>query len=127
MRAVWKLERLVTGLELYAGYKIDPENTPLIFDEVQEVPKALTSLKYFNEDAPQYQIICAQAPAGGGASSRNLFSCGQGGVSRPISSVLFEFIMAMGKAPYVDLLKRSDFDMAITFKQDYIDLLKHYY
>jgi len=37
----------------------DPANTLLIFDEVQEVPKALTSLKYFNADAPQYQIICA--------------------------------------------------------------------
>lgn len=54
-----EVERLVTGLELYAGHKIDPDNTLLIFDEVQEVPKALSSLKYFNEDAPQYQIICA--------------------------------------------------------------------
>lgn len=33
-------ERLITGLELYAGHKIDPSNTLLIFDEVQEVPKA---------------------------------------------------------------------------------------
>ena len=49
--------RLITGLELYAGHKIDPANTLLIFDEVQEVPKALTSLKYFNENAPEYQIL----------------------------------------------------------------------
>lgn len=54
-----EMERLITGLELYAGHKIDPDNTLLIFDEVQEVPRALASLKYFNEDAPQYQIICA--------------------------------------------------------------------
>ena len=54
-----EVERLVTGLELYAGHKIDPKNTLLIFDEVQEAPKALSSLKYFHEDAPQYQIICA--------------------------------------------------------------------
>ena len=53
------IERLITGLELYAGHKIDPFNTLLIFDEVQEVPQALSSLKYFNEDAPQYQIVCA--------------------------------------------------------------------
>jgi predicted AAA+ superfamily ATPase len=53
------VERIVTGLELYAGHKIDPENTLLIFDEVQEVPQALTSLKYFNETAPEYQIVCA--------------------------------------------------------------------
>ncbi|MDR2355208.1 MAG: AAA family ATPase, partial [Clostridiales Family XIII bacterium] len=54
-----KIERIVTGLELYAGHKIDAENTLLIFDEVQEVPQALTALKYFNETAPRYQIICA--------------------------------------------------------------------
>jgi len=42
------IERLVMGLELYSGQKIDPVSTLLIFDEVQEVPRALTSLKYFN-------------------------------------------------------------------------------
>ena len=47
------IERIVTGLELYAGHKINPADTLLIFDEIQEVPQALTSLKYFNENAPQ--------------------------------------------------------------------------
>ncbi len=40
------IERIVAGLELYSGHKIDPAETLLIFDEIQEVPKALTSLKY---------------------------------------------------------------------------------
>ena len=47
------IERIISGIELYSGRKIDPDNTLLIFDEVQEVPRALTSLKYFNENAPQ--------------------------------------------------------------------------
>ena len=51
--------RLIMGLELYAGRKIDPDHTLLIFDEVQEVPRALTSLKYFCENAPEYHIVCA--------------------------------------------------------------------
>ena len=38
-------DRLLLGLELYAGHKIDPDNTLIIFDEVQEVPRALSSLK----------------------------------------------------------------------------------
>ena len=50
------IERLIMGLELYAGRKIDPDHTLLIFDEVQEVPRALSSLKYFCENAPQYHI-----------------------------------------------------------------------
>lgn len=119
--------RLVTGLELYAGHKIDPDRTLLIFDEVQEAPKALTSLKYFNEDAPQYQIICAGSMLGVALHQ---------GTSFPVGKVEFldlyplsfsEFMMAMGKERYAALLQEGDFDMANTFKQDYVDLLKHYY
>ena len=53
------IKRLITGIELYSGKKISPENTLIIFDEVKEVPKALSALKYFCEDAPQYNIVCA--------------------------------------------------------------------
>lgn len=104
------VERLVTGLELYAGHKIDPANTLLIFDEVQEVPTALTSLKYFNEDAPQYQIICAGSLLGVALHQ---------GTSFPVGKVEFldlyplsfsEFLMAMGKDRYVELLNQGDFE-----------------
>ena len=44
-----RIERIITGIELYVGHKINAENTLLIFDEIQEVPKALSALKYFNE------------------------------------------------------------------------------
>lgn len=121
------IERLITGLELYAGHKIDPFNTLLIFDEVQEVPQALSSLKYFNEDAPQYQIVCAGSLLGVALHH---------GTSFPVGKVEFldlyplsfsEFLMAMGKGQYMELLQKSDFEMAAAFKQDYADLLKHYY
>lgn len=46
-----EVERIVMGIEIFAGKKIDPDNTLLIFDEVQEVPRALSSLKYFCENA----------------------------------------------------------------------------
>ena len=45
------IERIVTGIEIYSGRKINPAEALLIFDEVQEVPRALSSLKYFNENA----------------------------------------------------------------------------
>jgi len=122
-----KIERIVTGLELYAGHKIDAANTLLIFDEVQEVPQALTALKYFNETAPQYQIICAGSLLGVALHQ---------GTSFPVGKVEFldlyplsftEFLRAMGKGAYVDLLEKGDIEMANTFKLDYTDLLKHYY
>lgn len=122
-----KIERIVTGLELYAGHKIDAENTLLIFDEVQEVPQALTSLKYFNETTPQYQIICAGSLLGVALHQ---------GTSFPVGKVEFldlyplsfsEFLRAMGKETYVELLEKADFELATTFKQEYTDQLKHYY
>ena len=121
------VERLVTGLELYAGHKINPVNTLIIFDEVQEVPKALTSLKYFNENAPQYQIVCAGSLLGVALHP---------GTSFPVGKVEFldlyplsfsEFMLAMGREQYVTLLEKSDYAMVSAFKQEYIDLLKYYY
>ena len=53
------IERILLGLEIYTEQKILPEKTLIIFDEVQEVPKALSSLKYFYENTPQYHIVCA--------------------------------------------------------------------
>ena len=46
-------------LELYLNMKISATDTLLFFDEVQEVPRALTSLKYFCEDAPEYYVVTA--------------------------------------------------------------------
>lgn len=122
-----EVERLVIGLELYAGHKIDPANTLLIFDEVQEVPKALSSLKYFNENAPQYQIVCAGSLLGVALHQGTSFPVGKVEFLDLYPLSYFEFLMAMGKEQHMELLKKGDFNLATAFKQDYIDLLKHYY
>ena len=51
--------RIIEQLSLLHGKKIEPQHTLIIFDEVQEMPRALTSLKYFAEEAPEYAICCA--------------------------------------------------------------------
>lgn len=53
------IERLIQGLKIETNINIEKENTLLIFDEIQEVPKALASLKYFCENAREYNIIAA--------------------------------------------------------------------
>ena len=53
------IERIIQGLKLESGVNIVANNTLIIFDEVQEVPNALTSLKYFYENAPEYNIVAA--------------------------------------------------------------------
>jgi predicted AAA+ superfamily ATPase len=119
--------RLVTGIELYAGHKIDPKNTLIIFDEIQEVPQALNSLKYFNETAPQFHILCAGSLLGVALHQGTSFPVGKVEFLDLFPLSFVEFMRAMDKEQFVVLLEQGDFAMATTFKQVYIDLLKYYY
>ena len=51
--------RIITAFELESNLKINAEDTLIIIDEIQEIPRAITSLKYYCEDAPQYHIVAA--------------------------------------------------------------------
>ena len=126
-RKNFRIDRIITGMELYSGVKIDSDNTLIIFDEIQEVPEALSSLKYFNENASEYHIICAGSLLGVALHR---------GTSFPVGKVEFldlyplsfpEFMRALGKDDFVELLEKGDFDMANTFREEYILLLRYYY
>ena len=51
--------RIIQYLETASGQRIIPEETLLVLDEIQSCPRALTALKVFCEEAPQYYIVCA--------------------------------------------------------------------
>lgn len=55
----YDVERLLQGFKAETGVSIEPENTLIILDEIQEIPEALTSLKYFCEEARNYHIVVA--------------------------------------------------------------------
>jgi len=122
-----KIERIIIGLELYSGQKINPKETLLIFDEIQEVPKALTALKYFHENAPEYHIICAGSLLGVALHPETSFPVGKVEFMDLYPLSFSEFMRAMGKEQFVTLLQEGNYDLATTFKQEYIDLLKYYY
>ena len=120
-------DRLIIGLELYAGRKIDPENTLFIFYEVQEVPRALASLKYFYENAPQYHIVCAGSLLGIALHE---------GTSFPVGKVDFldlhplsfrEFLVALNETALAEILDSCDQSMIVPMKTKYIQKLKEYY
>lgn len=120
-------ERLIMGLELYVGRKINSENTLLIFDEVQEVPRALTYLKYFYENAPQYHIVCACSLLGIALHEGTSFPVGKVDFLKLYPLSFKEFLMATNKERFAELLDRQDVQMMTSLKQLYIDALKHYY
>ncbi len=120
-------KRLITGLELYVGRKIDSEHTLLIFDEVQEVPRALTSLKYFYENAPEYHIICAGSLLGIALHAGTSFPVGKVDFLKLYPLSFREFLAAVGKERFAELLDNQDYQMITSFRQTYIDALKQYY
>ena len=120
-------ERLIMGLELYSGRKIDPDHTLLIFDEVQEVPRALSSLKYFYENAPEYHIVCAGSLLGIALHEGTSFPVGKVDFLKLYPLFFKEFLMATGKERFAELLSKQDYPMITSFKQTYIDMLKQYY
>ena len=119
--------RIIMGLELYTDIKIDPSNTLIIFDEVQEVPRALSSLKYFYENAPQYHIICAGSLLGIALHEGTSFPVGKVDFLNLYPLSFREFLMAIGKEKYVKLLDSGDYEMMTAFKDELIECLKHYY
>lgn len=121
------VERIILGLELYTGKKIDFNNTLLIFDEIQEVPKALSSLKYFCENAPEYHIVCAGSLLGIALHQGTSFPIGKVDFLKLYPLSFKEFLIATGNERFADLLDKQDYQMITSFKQKYIDALKTYY
>lgn len=121
------VERIILGLELYTGKKIDFNNTLLIFDEIQEVPKALNSLKYFCENAPEYHIVCAGSLLGIALHQGTSFPVGKVDFLKLYPLSFKEFLIATGNERFADLLDKQDYQMITSFKQKYIDALKTYY
>ena len=121
------IERIIMGLELYVGRKIDPSNSLLIFDEIQEVPRALSSLKYFYENAPQYHIVCAGSLLGIALHENTSFPVGKVDFLKLYPLSFKEFLISTHNKQYAELLEAGDFKTVTIFKQVYIDALKQYY
>lgn len=123
----YDIKRILTALKIEANQSFQAENTLLIFDEIQEVPKAMTALKYFYENAPEYNIVAA-----GSLLGMSLHA----GTSFPVGKVEFlhlyplnfrEFLTALNEDALADLLIQNDFALLNTFRTKYIELLKKYY
>lgn len=121
-----QISRLIAGLQIYSGQKITTD-TLLIFDEIQEVPRALSSLKYFCEEAPEYAVISAGSLLGVAMHKGTSFPVGKVDFLDLFPLSFTEFLNATGNESLVDLLKSGDWQLITTFKNKYIELLRYYY
>ena len=121
------IKRIILAIEIETGVTIERENTLLIFDEIQEVPRALSSLKYFYENAPEYAIVAAGSLLGVAMHKKTSFPVGKVDFMDLYPLNFQEFLCALGEERYVDILQGKDTDMVNTFKDKYIDRLREYY
>lgn len=120
-------QRIIRGLSLYSGKTIHPDTTLLIFDEVQEVPRALSSLKYFYENAPQYHIVCAGSLLGIALHEGTSFPVGKVDFLQLNPMNFDEFLRANDKAQLADMLMDGDKEFINVFGSTCQELLKSYY
>jgi hypothetical protein len=120
-------ERIILALSAETGVTINPENTLIIFDEIQEVPRALTALKYFNENAPEYAIVAAGSLLGVAMHQGTSFPVGKVDFMDLFPLSYKEFLIALGEERFVNILDGDDISMITAFKSKYIERLKEYY
>lgn len=123
----YDIPRLLDTLQVRSKTQIEPEKTLIILDEIQECPSALTSLKYFCEDAPELHIIAAGSLLGLSVHTGTGFPVGK--VDRvymyPMSFT--EFLDATGYESYVEVIRKRDWQTLDTFHEKYVELLRQYY
>ena len=126
-REAFDIERIIASIEIEVGFKIDPEKTLIIFDEIQEIPRALKSLKYFQELAPQYHILAAGSLLGIALHEGTSFPVGKVDFCDLYPLTFREFLLACGEEMLLKVLDNNDFEMMKIFKTKFVDYLKYYY
>jgi len=121
----FSIPRLIHELSIAANVKITPD-TLIIFDEIQECPRALTSLKYFNENAPEYQIIAAGSLLGVMMLKGTDFPVDKVTILMMYPMSFYEFLDAVDSR-FVNILKTLDFPAIATFHDVITGLLKQYF
>lgn len=121
------IERIITALQIETEIIFNPKNTLIIFDEIQEAPEAITSLKYFYETVPEYHIISAGSLLGVALTKHTSFPVGKVEFLDLYPLNFTEFLEAIGQKKLVSLLKGKNWMLIKTFKQKLIQFLKYYY
>jgi len=123
----YDIERLITALQIESGVTISANDTLIIFDEIQEVPQAITSLKYFNEKVPEYAIISAGSLLGVAMHKGTSFPVGKVDFCDLYPMSFTEFLDATGNENLHELIENKDWGLITSFKSKYIELLRSYF
>lgn len=123
----YDIDRIIMNINIETKVEVTPGDTLIILDEIQEAPRAIESLKYFCENAPEYAIVAAGSLLGVAIHEGVSFPVGKVDTLELHPMSYREFLEAMGETSLAELLAKKDFRLINDFSDKYIFWLKNYY
>ncbi len=125
--ADFNIARIISSLSLLTNTRIEPANTLIVLDEIQTCPKALTSLKYFCEDAREYAVAAAGSLLGISTTAGTGYPVGKVDTLDLYPLCFREFLDATGDKALREMLDSADPASINTFSERSTFALKHYF
>jgi predicted AAA+ superfamily ATPase len=119
--------RIISALEAFAGFKIVPDETLIVLDEIQAAPQGITSLKYFCENAPEYQVVVSDSLLGMPLHEGDSFPVGKVEFMHLYPMSFYEFLLAMNETGLAGILENKKWDILSLFSNKFIEFLRYYF
>ncbi len=121
------IKRIISTIGIETGLQINPNNTLIILDEIQEADGGITALKYFDENAPEYHVVAAGSLLGISLHKQSSFPVGKVEFLNLYPLNFHEFLLAKSEQQLLQLITKKEWKLVKQFKVKYINLLKQYY
>ena len=121
------VKRIILALSAYTGEEITSQQTLLFFDEAQEIPEVVASLKYFCEDARDLCVVAAGSLLGVMDLNSISFPTGKVNMLHMYPMTYLEFLEALDETKKVELLRTGDFGLIDALGKEYEERLRQYY
>lgn len=119
--------RIIRGISAITGQTIEPKNTLIFIDEIQEIPKAISSLKHFCENQNEYHIVVAGSLLGVALHEGESFPVGKVDVIQLYPMNFEEFLCALGKENLLEILLSRNWNEINLLKTEFVENLRMYY
>lgn len=123
----YDIGRILLTVQALTNVKVEPKSTLLIFDELQEAPRGLHSLKYFCENAPEYHVIAAGSLLGLSLENKQSFPVGKVDVMHLYPMSFLEFLQAAAGDELIETLNVADYKTIDVLAPKLTSLLRQYY
>ncbi|WP_319500263.1 ATP-binding protein [uncultured Draconibacterium sp.] len=123
----YNITRIINAIQIETGVQINPKDTLIILDEIQEAEGGITSLKYFYENTPEYHVIAAGSLLGVSLHQHTSFPVGKVDFLDLYPLNFPEFLKALNQESLLKLIESKDWSLIRNFKPKLIEYLRQYY